>query len=196
MNIQFDTASLSHTEAQAIITFLYALHGQNLPSAPKPAPTLATAANFHDFYDQLKASLATDPGPVVVESASGPVLVEPKAPGPATEAEPTKRVRRTKEQIAADEAAAAAAKQVAESAVAGAVPQATPAVEASATQQVNGVLKTISAEELRALLNGYIARHSMEEAIERLKSFGCNRVTEALALESAKLNELAAILNG
>jgi hypothetical protein len=56
--------------------------------------------------------------------------------------------------------------------------------------------KPISAEELRSLLNAFISKHSMEEAIEKLRSFGCNRVTEALALEPAKLNELAAVLNG
>jgi hypothetical protein len=54
----------------------------------------------------------------------------------------------------------------------------------------------VSADELRGLLNGYIAKHSMEEAIGRLKAFGCNRVTEALALESGALNALAEALRG
>lgn len=56
--------------------------------------------------------------------------------------------------------------------------------------------KTVSADELRALLNNYIQKHSMEDAIAKLRSFGCNRVTEALALGPDKLNELAAALNG
>ncbi|HUD75659.1 MAG TPA: hypothetical protein VMQ76_11350 [Terracidiphilus sp.] len=52
------------------------------------------------------------------------------------------------------------------------------------------------ADELRALLNGYIAKHSMEEAIGQLKTFGCNRVTEALALKPAMLSALAEALRG
>ena len=36
----------------------------------------------------------------------------------------------------------------------------------------------------------------MDEAIKQLKAFNCNRVTEALALDPIKLNELAAALNG
>ena len=70
------------------------------------------------------------------------------------------------------------------------------AAEAAAQQAAQLATGKIDADQLRALLNGYIARHSMEEAIEKLRAFGCNRVTEALALESAKLNELAATLNG
>jgi hypothetical protein len=46
------------------------------------------------------------------------------------------------------------------------------------------------------LLNGYIAKHSMEEAIGQLKTFGCNRVTEALALKPAMLSALAEALRG
>jgi hypothetical protein len=57
-------------------------------------------------------------------------------------------------------------------------------------------VRTVSADELRSLLNGYIAKHSMEEAIGQLKAFGCNRVTEALALEPVKLNALAEALCG
>lgn len=56
--------------------------------------------------------------------------------------------------------------------------------------------KPLTAEELRTLLNGYISRHSMEDAIEKLKGYGCNRVSEALTLEPAKLAELAAVLRG
>jgi hypothetical protein len=54
----------------------------------------------------------------------------------------------------------------------------------------------IDADTLRALLNAHIAKHSMEEAIAILQAFGCNRVTEALALDPAKLAELAGRLDG
>ena len=178
MNIQFDTASMNPSEAKALLVFLSTLYGQ--PSQqPAPAPTT--------FHEQLKAS---------VEQPSGPVLVEP-----TTEAT-TKRTRRTKEQIAADEAA----KQqqpptvgdqlaAAEAARKAAAAQQADTIRQDTVQPVNGATK-IDGDQLRALLNGYIARHSMEDAIEKLRAFGCNRVTEALALESAKLNELAAMLNG
>lgn len=172
MNIQFDTNSTNAVEVRGLIALLSALFPSVNGHAQSDAPSTLT--------ERLKASLALED-----TQAPGPVLVEPSIqPSAVTEA--TKRTRRTREQIAADEAAKQAA--VAE-------PHTTPTAEVP-TQQVNGVLKTISADELRALLNGYIARHSMEEAIDKLKSFGCNRVTEALALESAKLNELAATLNG
>jgi hypothetical protein len=63
-------------------------------------------------------------------------------------------------------------------------------------KQVNGsAIKPIDADTLRSLLNAHIAKHSMEEAIAILQSFGCNRVTEALALEPAKLAELAGKLD-
>jgi hypothetical protein len=92
-------------------------------------------------------------------------------------------------------------------AAANAKPQASPAdpTPASAvqtaevsvtTQSATASKSTVSADELRGLLNGYIAKHSMEEAIGRLKAFGCNRVTEALALESGALNALAEALRG
>jgi hypothetical protein len=168
MNIQFDTASMNPAEAQAIIALLSVLYGQ--PSQqPASVPTT--------LHEQLKAS--------VEQTSSGPVLVEP-----ATTEATTKRTRRTKEQIVADQAAAAAAPPTVGDQLMAA--EAARKAEAAA-QSTNG---KIDADQLRALLNGYIARHSMEDAIEKLRAFGCNRVTEALALESAKLNELAATLNG
>ena len=69
------------------------------------------------------------------------------------------------------------------------------AAEASASAPA-AQAKPISADELRSLFNAYISKNSMEAAIAILQSFNCNRVTEALALEPAKLNELAAKLNG
>jgi hypothetical protein len=176
MNIQFDTASMNPSEAQALLVFLSTLYGQ--PSQPSLAPAPTT------FHEQLKAS---------VEQTAGPVLVEP-----TTEAT-TKRTRRTKEQIAADEAAKAAAPPTVGDQLAAAEAARKAAAEtarkAEAAQPINGATK-IDADQLRALLNGYIARHSMEDAIEKLRAFGCNRVTEALALESDKLSQLAATLNG
>jgi hypothetical protein len=177
MNIQFDTASMNPSEAQALLVFLSTLYGQ--PSQqPTPAPTT--------LHEQLKAS--------VEQTSSGPVLVEP------TTETTTKRTRRTKEQIAADQAAAAAAPPTVGDQLAAAEAARKAAADAAraeiaVAQPVNDSAK-IDADQLRALLNGYIARHSMEDAIEKLRAFGCNRVTEALALESAKLNELAATLNG
>ena len=165
MNIQFDSASLTKTEALALTAFLSVLHGQ----AQQPTPTT--------LHEQLKASVEQTP--------SGPVLVEPAT-------EPTGRKRRTKAEIAADEAA----KQQQPPTVGDqlAAEEATRKAARDA-QAANGSTK-IDADQLRGLLNGYIARHSMEDAIEKLRAFGCNRVTEALALESDKLSQLAATLNG
>lgn len=183
MNIQFDSASLTKTEAQGLIVLLSTLFGQtSQPNLSAPAPAT--------LNEQLKASLEqTEPTSV----SSGPVLVEP-----TTEAT-TKRTRRTKEQIAADEAAKAAAPPTVGDQLAAAEAARKAAAgpgSAAANQAAQSANGKIDADQLRALLNGYIARHSMEEAIEKLRAFGCNRVTEALALESVKLNELAATLNG
>jgi hypothetical protein len=74
---------------------------------------------------------------------------------------------------------------------------AVPNAEVSGTtKSATATIGTVSADELSALLNGYIAKHSMEEAIGQLKNFGCNRVTEALALEPVKLKALAEALRG
>jgi hypothetical protein len=74
-----------------------------------------------------------------------------------------------------------------------------PAAAASGTTQsataTPGTVP-VSADELRALLNGYIAKHSMEEAIGQLQHFGCNRVTEALTLDPIDLAALAGALRG
>jgi hypothetical protein len=180
MNIQFDTASLNPTEAQAIIALLSVLYGQ--PSQ-QSVPALTT------FHEQLKAS--------VEQTSSGPVLVEPTTTEATTTETTTKRTRRTREQIAADKGSADADRTptVGDQLIA-----AEAARKAAAEAQQNAVAPNgatkIDADQLRALLNDYIARHSMEDAIEKLRAFGCNRVTEALALESVKLNELAATLNG
>lgn len=175
MNIQFDTKQITPDEALGLIALLETLLpvSEQVPdqSAVVAAPTPTT------LHEQLKAS--------VEQVSTGPVLVEPSAE--AT----TKRTRRTKEQIAADEAA----RQQQPPTVGDQLAAAEAARKAEAAQPVNGATK-IDADQLRALLNGYIARHSMEEAIEKLRAFGCNRVTEALALEAVKLNELAATLNG
>jgi len=176
MNIQFESASLTKTEALALTAFLSVLHsGQTQASQPTQPTTL---------HEQLKASVEQTPEPT---SGPGPVLVE--------QTETSTRKRRTKAEIAADEAAKQQQPSTVGDQLAAAEAARKAAAEAAAAAPVNGSTK-IDADQLRGLLNGYIARHSMEDAIEKLRAFGCNRVTEALALESDKLNELAATLNG
>ena len=186
MNIQFDSASLTAKEALALTAFLSVLHGQAQPNIPAQPATL---------HEQLKASV--EQATPVESSNPGPVLVE--------QAEPTGRKRRTKAEIAADEAAKQqqpptvgdrlmAAEAARKEAVKGSL-NVSEAGDVEVAAPVNGATK-IDADQLRGLLNGYIARHSMEDAIEKLRAFGCNRVTEALALESDKLSQLAATLNG
>jgi hypothetical protein len=189
MQINLDTSIVKPSEIRGLIAFLTTLLPVNsennlTPQTPEAPTTLR---------EQIEASVeqtATGSRPVApsTESTSGPILVEP------TTEHPAKRTRRTKEQIAADEAAKADRSPTVGDQLA-AAEAARKATADQAAQATNGSTK-IDADQLRGLLNGYIARHSMEEAIEKLRAFGCNRVTEALALESAKLNELAATLNG
>ena len=237
MHINFDTSSLQPQEALGLIALLNILiphsvstfsnltdqTAPQVPQAPAPSPRNEREAIFGvpiltaaDPVVQLQQSIPNPqpaPGAIV-----GPVT--PIVPAPA--GEPTKRHRRTKAEIAADEAAAkqalageptkrhrrtkaeiAAEEAAAKQALAGHPEILQPATQPTTTTQTateptttSATAKPLTAEELRALLNGYIARHSMEEAIGKLREFGCNRVTEALALEPVKLNVLAEALRG
>ena len=174
MNLNFDTATLTPTEAQAAILLLSTLFpSAAIPATPERPQPPQTAA------EHVAASAPT----------SGPTLVQPD-PTPAT------RKRRTKAEMeAAAQDAPADPSQGSDAAAAAASGTTQPVTASSATAPAGEATKPISADELRALLNGYIKKHTMEAAIAILKEFGCNRVTEALALEPTKLNELAAKLN-
>jgi hypothetical protein len=181
MNIQFETSQIGQTEAQGLILLLSSLF---------PTATAGLVPNGLTLQP---------PAPENEEEAifGVPIQAEPAAPTAAhAQPEPTsespKRTRRTKAEM---EAAANAKPQAspADPTPASAVQTAEVSVT---TQSATASKSTVSADELRGLLNGYIAKHSMEEAIGRLKAFGCNRVTEALALESGALNALAEALRG
>lgn len=192
MNIHIDTASLSAREANSVIAFLNAWLAQSGQTQITSVP-ISTVTSVAVSHPPLV------PAPKSEEQAifGVPTAAQPAQPETTeTVAETTRRTRRTKAEMEAARAAAAAP------ASASVAPAAAPAVtaptpEASTPASApNGAAEPITAEKLRALLNGYIARHSMEDAIGQLKSFGCNRVTEALALEPAKLSGLAAALLG
>lgn len=174
MNLNFDTATLTPTEAQAAILLLSTLFPTS-KSQPAPAaagPVLVPVAG------SLNVSEAGD-----VEVAERPLPVEPA----------TTRHRRTKAEMAAAKDAPA---DPTSAVAAGAEPTATAeSVKTTDANPSGGTAKPISADDLRSLLNTYIKKHGMDEAIAQLKRFGCNRVTEALALDPVKLNELAAALN-
>ena len=172
MIVNFDTASMTPSEARSLITLLSALYPGQAQSSPNPTPAAAPTT-----------------------AQSGPILVAAletaqQAPEPAADLtpEPATRKRRTKAEIAADEAAAkqaAATQQTEQSAGLAPLPEQTVSTD-----------KPLTAEELRALLNGYIQKHSMEDAIKILQSYECNRVTEALSLPADKLMSLAEALRG
>lgn len=122
--------------------------------------------------------------------AAGLALIAAAGPDQPT----TTRKRRTKAEIAADEAAAQAKASTGPAEVKQVASEATPAP--TATTEPTQTTKPIDADTLRSLLNSHIQKHSMEETIAILQSFGCNRVTEALALEPTKLAELASKLDG
>ena len=167
MNITFDTQHLTPDEALGLIALLETLRGYGSPvSNSNPTPTTEEQAIFG-------TPIPAEPSRLAIVGAGMKSTEEVPTPS-ATE--PTTRKRRTKAEIAADEAA----KQ-------------TPAEPASAAApaEVPSTPSKIDADTLRSLLNAHIAKHSLEEAIAILQAFGCNRVTEALALDPAKLAELA-----
>lgn len=180
MIITLDTSTAKFAEMRALQNFLSIL--LSYTDAPGPA--------LEPCYDLPDAPVPQQTEPVGM--ASVPASEAPSAIGNPT-GELGKRTRRTKAEMAAAEAAG----QKADSTP-------TPTAEGAATAQPtvtdatpeSSVPKTLSIDEFRALLNEYIQKHSMEEAIGQLKAFGCNRVTEALALEPAKLSQLAAALRG
>ena len=181
MNIAFDTSSTTRAEVRAIMALLSNLFVEdNQPVLPFPPPNSPVPTPI--------------PTPIPVELPPAAVTPQTAEAAPAesqatTEAaaeQPARRGRKPKPQPQADAQTEAAPVQETEQT------QAQPAAESAPA----AASKPLTAEDLRALLNGFIARHSMEAAIEVLKSFGCNRVSQALTMEPAKLAELAAKLNG
>lgn len=194
MNIQFDTSNTSQSEARGLIALLSSLLVQStftVEPIPEPVADVAPIA-FEPkphiaFVGEIKAAQPAQPAQPEPSPSTGVVAQPDAQPTPAVVAteQPAKRHRRTKAEIEADEAAAKQAPAVTEA------PASTAVAETKASEN-----KAVDAEELRFLLNGYIAKHSMEEAIGQLQTFGCNRVTEALALDPVKLNGLAEALRG
>jgi len=190
MNVTFDTASSTEAEVRGLIALLSALLPPSGPSASSQASVPVSGSQFISSTSTI--ALAKDQ-PVSRQDEEAPVNAATELPA---ESAPAKRGRKPR---AVADAAAASAEPAAGAAEA---PQAGVAQPGSApVGQVIAVSngqpnKVVSADDLRALLNGFIARHSMEEAIGKLRAFGCNRVSEALTLEPSKLSELAADLNG
>ena len=187
MNITFESANIGQKDAHALIAFLTALYP--LPATPSIPSSLPPAPS----------------APPVEMQEQNPI--PPTPPTPIDQ--PATRKRRTKAEIAADEAAAkkmvavpgslnvSEAGDVEVAAQDPTQPSAAAPAEVSATTQpAPAPQTTVGADELRALLNGYIAKHSMEDAIGKLREFNCNRVTEALSLPADQLSLLAAALRG
>jgi hypothetical protein len=180
MNIQFDS-NISQSEAQGIILLLQSLFpslnnsqpvnsAQTQLSDPAPAPTPAPAT------EALQQTETRTGGPTLVQS------------DPTAATELTTRKRRTKAEIAADEAQAKAQAALDAGTPIAEAPEAQPATEPTITP--------ITKEELTSLANGFIQRHSMEDAFAAINAFGCSRINEAMALPPEKLAALAEKLRG
>lgn len=182
MYVQFETANLGEKDACALINLLSTLfppNGQPVAEQSIASPTLQIPA------------LAPTPARQEVTPAA-----ESAAPEPTAEPTPKRRGRRPNAEIAAEAAQTSLTQAAAQTAAV-----ASTATESAKTTDAkfsvaNGAAKVIGADELRGLLNGFIQKHSMEDAIAKLREFGCNRVTEALTLAPDKLTQLAEALNG
>ena len=191
MNIQFETSQIGQAEAQGLVSLLSSLFPTAtaglVPNGLIPQPPAPKNEEEAIFGAPIRITPASSV-PVQAEPA------EPTSPSAPVQSEPTpittKRTRRTKAEM---EAAAKPQAAPADPTPASAAQTAEVSVT---TQSATASKSTVSADELRALLNAYIAKHSIEEAISQLKAFGCNRVTEALSLDPEKLNELAEVLRG
>ena len=198
MNIQFETSQIGQAEAQGLVSLLSSLFPTATAGLVPNGLTSQPPAPKNEEESIFGAPIRITP------ASSVPVQAEPAAPtSPSAPAQPeptpitSKRTRRTKAEMEAAKAQAAPADPTPASAVQTAAASATTqSVTAPTATVLAPEVRTVSADELRSLLNGYIAKHSMEEAIGQLKTFGCNRVTEALALKPAMLNALAEALCG
>ena len=204
MNIQFDD-NITQPQAQGIILLLTSLfpalnnsqpvshpvpttEAQAIGGVPIPTPSAPPVAADRgyssgdeynprlavgkDYEEAIRKEQTTAPGPTPVQS------------------EPTTRKRRTKAEIAADEAQAKA-----QAALSAGVPVAEVSTPTPTTAEPTPApTKPIDAEALRGLVNTYIAAHSMEAALALLQEFKCNRINEAMTLEPAKLSALVARL--
>jgi len=192
MNIVFDTERITAEEAKGVISLLANLFSTlNLypvsPSTPvPPAPANEEQAIFG--VPVLPQTDTQQPAPQPVQATRAV-----SDPAPSND---VKRHRRTKAEIEAEKAAAAQTPTVAAGAELKPVAESAKTTDAnsSATAEVAAVV--VTADQLRTLLSEHIAKHSMEDAIGKLRDFGCNRVTEALQLEPAKLSALAEALRG
>lgn len=198
MNLNFDTATLVKAEAQAIIAFLNSMFpGSGSAQVETSAGSAAT----------LQVVSAIVPSSASVPSAPSDPLSNAQSDAPSEQ--PARRGRRSKAEILADEAAAKAQAALAAGVPVTEVqpdptPASTPALTVDAgtpastpsNGATNTTAKPMTKEDLTALLNGHIQRHSFEAAVAVLASFKCNRVSEALALDPVKLSELAEQLNG
>ena len=198
MNIQFETSQIGQAEAQGLVSLLSSL----FPTATAGLVPNGLTSQPPAPKNEEESIFGT---PIRITPASSvPVQAEPAAPtSPSAPAQPeptpitSKRTRRTKAEMEAAKAQAAPADPTPASAVqTAAASVTTQSVTAPTATVLAPEVRTVSADELRSLLNGYIAKHSMGEAIGQLKAFGCNRVTEALALEPVKLKALAEALCG
>jgi hypothetical protein len=198
MHIQFDTQDLRSNETRGLIAFLHSLLPVNEQNNLTPAAGLGSAALSPKTEQQTIFGVPVQ--------ATPPDAPTPSAAEPTPINEPATRKRRTKAEIAADEAAQKSAADGRPE-----IPQqitaADPVVQAQqsipdprpAPGAVTGPVtesKPITKEILTELANGYIARHSMEAAFAILKTTGCQRLNEAMAMEPAKLAELAEKFRG
>ena len=153
MILNIDTTQLTQSEAEGAISLLRSI----FPS--KHAGGAVPVSNHI-------------PGPAL---ASGPILVSVASePSPAAQTPPSDQPEPS------DDAPAEPGPAVAEP---GPAAKRRPGRPSKApTKQPDPASSTpITAEALRGVLDSFIQRHSMDEAINNLKAHGCNRVSEALA---------------
>jgi hypothetical protein len=196
MNIVFDTERITADEAKGVISLL---------------ANLFSTLNLYP----VSPSTSTPPAPANEEQAifGVPVLAQPDTQQPASSEQirraqvaqdvpdpaPSsdgKRHRRTKAEIEAEKVAAAQTPTTAAGAELKPVAESAKTTDAKSSVTTEVAAAAVTADQLRTLLSEHIARHSMEDAIGKLRDFGCNRVTEALQLEPAKLSALAEALRG
>ena len=179
MNISFDTNSMGQPEVKGLILFLSNL----LPTDPRQAEFTFETATAPMPANEKEAVFGVDIRPSVVEAAPEPETTE------------TKRKRRTKAEIAADEAATAQITRT-ESAASSLSVQVAGVAEAINEAHAEGKFKLPSADELRDTFKAFAVKKGMADAIALLGEFGCGRVSEVADLDAAKIAEFAARCNG
>lgn len=199
MILNIDTNTLTGNEAEGAILLLRSLFPSASPASFAPCappalivyPSPQQSAEIDDSPELVQVARVsqaepsrpqTQPQPQAQPQAQAQSAASPRRPG-----RPRKDTTQSAQLAASTLPSAEDLDAVAEEAEA----------KAATTLPAPGAGSELpTVETLRNALDGYIQRHTMDQAISLLQGYGCQRVSEAMALPAEKLSALWVAVNG